>query len=201
MSETTSPGAGPVASSAEGVRAPSAGPPPTAQVLVVDDEPDHAEVMAEALRRLGHVCTLVHGLDEAQEELRHGAFDLVVTDLVMAGEADGMAVLETARETQPGAETVMVTAHGDIPTAVEAVNRGAFHFIEKPLDLAVFRSLCAQALEKAFLRSQNENLRQQIDEQFGFEGILGQSPPMRELITRLKQVAPTDIPVLITGES
>ncbi|MEM7682036.1 MAG: sigma-54 dependent transcriptional regulator [Planctomycetota bacterium] len=174
---------------------------PTAQVLVVDDEPDHAEVMAEALRRLGHVCTLVHGLGEARDELRHGAFDLVVTDLVMAGEADGMAVLETARETQPGAETVMVTAHGDIPTAVEAVNRGAFHFIEKPLDLAVFRSLCAQALEKAFLRSQNENLREQIDEQYGFEGILGQSPPMRELITRLKQVAPTDIPVLITGES
>ncbi|MEM9295747.1 MAG: sigma-54 dependent transcriptional regulator, partial [Planctomycetota bacterium] len=116
-------------------------------------------------------------------------------------EDDGMKVLERARATQPNAEVVMVTAHGDVATAKRAIKGGAFDFIEKPLDLAVFRSLCAQALEKAFLRSQNENLRQQIDEQFGFEGILGQSPPMRELITRLKQVAPTDIPVLITGES
>ena len=174
---------------------------PTAQILVVDDEPDHAEVMAEALRRLGHVCTLVHNLSAAKEELAHGQFDLVVTDLKMDTDTDGMQVLAAARAGQPGAETVMVTAHGDIPTAKQAIQNGAYEFIEKPLDLDVFRTLCTRALQQVFLRAQNDNLRGRLDEQYGFEGILGNSPAMREVITRLKQVAPSEIPVLITGES
>ena len=173
----------------------------TAQVLVVDDEPDHAEVMAEVLRRQGHVCTLVHDLPAARDELTHGQFDLVVTDLVMDGPRDGMDVLATARATQPNAQTIVVTAHGDIPTATAAVKAGAFHFIEKPLDLEVFRSLCDQAISAVALRAQNTQLRERLDEQFGFEGIIGHSPAIRELITRMKQVAPSNIPVLITGES
>ncbi|XAL99156.1 sigma-54 dependent transcriptional regulator [Phycisphaeraceae bacterium D3-23] len=174
---------------------------PSAQVLVVDDEPDHAEVMAEALRRLGHVCTLVHDLPAAQDELRHGQFDLVVTDLKMDHETDGMDVLAAARASQSAAETVMVTAHGDIPTAKQAIRNGAYEFIEKPLDLDVFRTLCTRALQQVFLRAQNDNLRERLDEQYGFEGIIGSSPAMRAVITRLKQVAPSEIPVLITGES
>ncbi|MEM9416136.1 MAG: sigma-54 dependent transcriptional regulator [Planctomycetota bacterium] len=174
---------------------------PSAQILVVDDEPDHAEVMAEALRRLGHVCTLVHDLAAAKDELKHGQFDLVVTDLKMDSETDGMDVLAAARASQPGAETVMVTAHGDIPTAKAAIRSGAYEFIEKPIDLDVFRTLCTRALQQVFLRAQNDNLRERLDEQYGFEGIIGNSPAMRSVITRLKQVAPSDIPVLITGES
>ena len=174
---------------------------PTAQVLIVDDEPDHAEVMAEVLRRLGHVCTLVHDLPTAIDELTHGQFDLVVTDLKMQGETDGMEVLAAARQSQQAAETIMVTAHGDIPTAKQAIKGGAYEFIEKPIDLDVLRTLCTRALETVFLRVQNTDLRQQIDEQFGFEGIIGQSPAMREVIAKLKQAAPANIPVLITGES
>lgn len=173
----------------------------TAQVLVIDDEPDHAEVMAEALRRLGHVCTLVHSLPEAKDELQHGNFDLVVTDLKMDADDDGMNVLAAARATQPNAETVMVTAHGDVPTAKAAIKGGAFDFIEKPLDLDVFRTLCNNALNTVFLRAQNDDLRSRLDEQFGFEGIIGNSPPIRQLITTMKQIAPSPIPVLITGES
>jgi len=174
---------------------------PTAQVLIVDDEPDHAEVMAEALRRLGHVCTLVHDLPAALDELRHGQFDLIVTDLKMTGESDGMEVLAAARQSQHGAETIMVTAHGDIPTAKQAIKGGAYEFIEKPIDLDVLRTLCTRALETVFLRAQNTELRQRVDEQFGFEGIIGQSPAIREVIARIKQAAPANIPVLITGES
>ncbi len=174
---------------------------PTAQVLVVDDEQDHAEVMAEALRRLGHVITTVHALPEAKDELQHGQFDLIVTDLVMDNPTDGLEVLRSARLHQPNAETIMVTAHGDVPTAVEASKAGAFHFIEKPLDLTLFRELCTRAIEAVFLRSQNTDLRRQVDETFGFEGIIGNSPLIRDLITRMKQVAPSTIPILITGES
>jgi two-component system response regulator HydG len=174
---------------------------PTAQVLIVDDEPDHAEVMAEVLRRLGHVCTLVHDLPGALDELKHGQFDLVVTDLKMDGETDGMEVLAAARQSQQTAETIMVTAHGDIPTAKQAIKGGAYEFIEKPIDLDVLRTLCNRALETVFLRAQNDELRSRVDEQFGFDGIIGQSPAMREVIAKLKQAAPANIPVLITGES
>jgi len=174
---------------------------PTAQILIVDDEPEHAEVMAEALRRLGHVCTIVNDRETAEDELKHGSFDLVVTDLVMDSDEDGMTVLKTARQTQPDAETIMVTAHGDVPTAKEAIRGGAYDFIEKPLDLDVFRTLCSHAIQAVMLRARNAELQDRIDDQHGFEGIIGQSPGIRRVIQTLKQVAQSDIPVLITGES
>jgi len=174
---------------------------PTAQVLIVDDEPGHAEVMAEALRRLGHVCTLVHSLNDANDELKHGQFDLIVTDLVMDNPDDGQKVLASARQSQPDAETIMVTAHGDVPTAKAAIKGGAYDFIEKPLDLDVFRTLCTHAIQAVMLRAQNNQLHERLDEQFGFEGIIGTAPSIRSLITTMRQVAPSNIPVLITGES
>jgi DNA-binding NtrC family response regulator len=173
----------------------------TAQVLVVDDEPEHAEVMAEALRRLGHVCTIVADLPSAKDEIGHGQFDLIVTDLVMGNEDDGMKVLAAARQSQSNAETIMVTAHGDVPTAKAAIRGGAYDFIEKPLDLEVFRTLCDHAIQAVAMRAQNADLRGRLDEQFGFEGIIGSSWAIRQVITRLRQIAPSNIPVLITGES
>jgi len=176
-------------------------PDMTAQILVVDDEEDHAAVMAEALRRLGHVCTMVYDLEGARDELKHGNFDLVVTDLVMQGQEDGLEVLGVARATQPNAETILVTAHGDVPTATRALKQGAYHFIEKPLDLGVFRSLCEQAIKAVMQRDQISHLRGRLNQEYGFEGIIGTSPQIRHVIQVLRQIAPSDIPVLISGES
>ncbi|MEY3027158.1 MAG: hypothetical protein RLZZ238_2055 [Planctomycetota bacterium] len=172
-----------------------------AQVLVVDDERDHAEAMAEALRKPGHVCTIVHSLAAAREELLHGHFDVIVTDLVMETETAGLEVLALARTEQPQAETIMVTAHGDIPTAKKALQGGAYDFIEKPVDLVVLRNLVHRAAETVSLRSQNETLRGQVESSFGFEGIIGESPAMRQVVTMVKQLAPSTLPVLVTGES
>jgi two-component system response regulator HydG len=173
----------------------------TAQVLIIDDEVDHAEVMAEALRKPGHVCTTVHSLAEAEEELRHGNFDVIVTDLVMEHETAGLEVLKLAGEHQSGAETIMVTAHGDVPTAKAALQGGAYDFIEKPIDIEVLRNLVNRAAETVLLRHQNTSLRGQLDSAYGFEGIIGESAAIREIIGAIRQVAPTNIPVLITGES
>jgi two-component system response regulator HydG len=172
-----------------------------AQVLVVDDEVDHADTMAESLRRPGHVCTIVHSLAEAEEELRHGSFDVVVTDLVMDSETAGLTVLELARQHQDDVETILVTAHGDVPTAKAALQGGAYDFLEKPLDLEVFRNLVNRAAEAVLLRHQNAALRGQLDAAYGFEGIIGESPAIRRVIATVRQVAPTSIPVLIAGES
>jgi len=170
-------------------------------MLIVDDETEHAEVMAEALRRLGHVCTLVHDLEAAVDEIRHGQFDLIVTDLVMESETDGMKVLEAVRQHQPSAETIMVTAHGDIPTAKEALRAGAYDFIEKPLDLEHFRHLCQKAIAAVQLRQHNVALKREVDDRFGLEGIIGNSPAIQRVLATVRQIAPGEIPVLITGES
>lgn len=181
--------------------APNSAEPLRAQVLIVDDEPEHADVMAEALRKPGHICTVVHSLHAATEEVVHGAFDVIVTDLVMEHETAGLKVLELAKTHQPDAETIMVTAHGDVPTAKAALQGGAYDFIEKPLDLVVFRNLVSRAAETVHLRQQNASLRGQVNAAYGFEGIIGDSAAIRQVIGMIKQVAPSNLPVLITGES
>jgi len=172
-----------------------------AQILIVDDEPDHAETMGEALRRQGHICTIVHAASEAAEEIRYGAFDVIVTDLAMEAEDSGLLVLSEAREHQPDAETIMVTAHGDVATAKAALKGGAYDFIEKPLDLEVFRNLVTRAIETVRLRHANTRLQGKVDAAWGFEGIIGDSPAIRKVISIIKQVGPSNIPVLITGAS
>ena len=182
-----------------------------AQVLIVEDEADHADVMADALRKPGHVCTIVNSVAGALEELKGGAFDVIVTDLRMPNSAgkDGVAsdggdaglrVLEAARRLQPSAETIMVTAHGDVPTARAAFKQGAYDFIQKPLDLEVFRNLVNRAAETVLLRHQNDELKVQA-ESAGFDGLVASSEPMRRVLRTIRTVAPSNIPVLITGES
>src|SRR5690606_8267596 len=184
---------------------------PRAQVLIVEDEPDHAEVMAEALRKPGHVCTIVHDVPAALAELRGGVFDVVVTDLRMPDSAGangvasdggnaGMIVLRNARELQPDAESIMVTAHGDVATARAAFKEGVFDFIEKPLDLELFRSLVNRAAETVLLRHQSGELSDLV-QHAGFEGIIAGSEPMRRILQTVRTVAQANIPVLITGES
>ena len=177
---------------------------PTAQILIVEDEIEHAEVMAEALRRLGHVCTIVHDLSSAQDEMKHGQFDLIVTDLVMDSEEDGLKVLAIARRDQPHAETVLVTAHGDVPTCRAALKQGAFDFIEKPLDLDVFRSLISHALHAVMIRNQGATVTtgpNGIQEEAATAGIIGTSPAIRMVLATLRRVATSNLSVLITGES
>mgnify|MGYP001966501764 CR=1 FL=1 len=172
-----------------------------AQVLIVDDEGEHAEVMAEALRKPGHVCTIVNGLEAAREELLHGVFDVVVTDLVMEHETAGLDVLSLVQEQQPDAATILVTAHGDIPTAKAALQGGAYDFIEKPLDLVVFRNLVDRAAETVLLRHRAARLEDQLDAAYGIEGIIGESAGIRGVINQIRKVAPSTLPVLVTGES
>ena len=182
-----------------------------AQVLIVEDEPEHAEAMAEALRKPGHVCTIVHSVADALDELRHGVFDVIITDLRMPGSggshgvaADGgdagMIVLQYAKQRQPNAEAVMVTAHGDVPTARAAFKLKAYDFIEKPLDLDVFRSLINRAAEAVLLRHQAQGMEDLVQHE-GFEGIIAGSEPMRRILQTVRTVAASNLPVLITGES
>ena len=180
-----------------------------AQVLIVEDELEHADAMADALRRPGHVCTIVGDVESAMAELEGGSFDVIVTDLrmpssggtrgVAADGADaGLVVLRKARELQPGARTIMVTAHGDVATARAAFRDGVFDFIEKPLDLEVFRSLVNRAAEQAVLRAEAGDAKELVGE---VGGIVAGSEAMRSILRTVQTVARSSLPVLVTGES
>ncbi len=170
-------------------------------ILVVDDEREHAQVMCEALTRLGHACDVAYDYADAEAHLDRKRYDVVVTDLMMGGKPEGMEVLKRARHRQPSPVVVLVTAHADIPTCKAALAQGAYDYIEKPLDLDYFRAQVNRAAERAALQKQNEILQEQLIGQAGFEGIIGASGSMKSVLQTARQVAASDIPVLIMGES
>src|SRR4051812_31381899 len=91
-------------------------------ILIVDDEREHAQVMCEALVRLGHRCDVTYNLAEARGRMDRKPYDVIVTDLVMDGRRDGLEVLRATREKSPQPPVILVTAHADIPTCKEALN-------------------------------------------------------------------------------
>ncbi len=169
-------------------------------VLLVDNDPDHAAAMAESLERIGFVCTLATTGPEGAKLVDEKNWDIIVTDLVM-NEVDGMAILNQAREKQPNCEVILVTGHASVPKAVEAMQQGAFNFLEKPISPKRLQAAASKASDSVRLRNQNLNLQSRLDERFGFENLIYASDSMKGVITRLKRIAPTDVGVLITGET
>lgn len=169
-------------------------------VLVVDDDEGHAEALAEGLEMDGYQCTLAHDGRTAIETMGSRAFDVIITDLVMKG-VDGLEVLEHAARLQPEAAVLLVTGHGSVETAVDAMRRGASDYIEKPVRLTELRTRLERALETRRLRRDNHELRAQLDERYGLEGLVGNSPAMKRVFDVLKQVSPTTATVLVLGES
>ena len=127
-------------------------------------------------------------------------FDVIITDLVM-NDVDGLGILARAKNAQPDTEVILLTGHGTVPSAVEAMRKGAFNYLLKPLDIHQLRVSAEKAAESARLRRTNVELKRRLDEKFGFEGVIGDSPQMRDVIERLKRIAPTNATVLIQGET
>ena len=171
------------------------------RVLIVDDEVDHADAISEAIARIGLPVKQAHNLVDAKRFFTEDEFDLVITDLRMDSLRDGFDLLEFVRRTRPGTEVIVVTAHGDVTTAVEAMRNGAWDFIQKPLDLDIIRAQVRRAAEKIRLHKQNSRFQIALDQKFGMQGIIGNSEPMRRALQMVRQIAPTDISVLILGES
>ena len=170
------------------------------RILLVDNDPDHARAMAESLERVGYTCVIATGGPEGCREIEQQTFDVVVTDLVM-NEVDGMGVLKQARELLPECEVIMVTGHATVPKAVEAMQEGAFNFLENPSTPKRLQAGTEKAGESVRLRLQNIELNQRLDERFGFENLIYSSSSMQGVVERLKRIAPTDAGVLITGET
>ena len=171
------------------------------EVLVVDDEPAHAEVVAASLEKVNAACVVVHSQREALDEIKRRAFDVVVTDLMLETNDAGLEVLRATKQERPETEVVLMTAFNGVETAVEAMLEGAFNYLQKPLDLKQLRSIVQKAGDAARLRRVNRQLKERLDEKFGFDGVVGGSPAMLKTLDRLKRIAPTDATVLILGET
>ena len=170
------------------------------EVLIVDNDRAHAEVVAESLDRVGFRCRVATSGTRGAEIIEEAPFDVVITDLVMS-DIDGLGILKRAKAEQPDAEVILMTGHGTVPSAVEAMQQGAFNYLLKPLDLGQLRAITEKAAESARLRRANVELKRRLDEKFGFEGVVGDSPQMRDVIERLRRIAPTNASVLIEGET
>jgi len=176
-------------------------PSPPLRVLVIDNDPAHAQAMLESLERVGsYDCTVATSGPEGARRIEQETWDIIFTDLVMS-DVDGMEILSRAKQALPDCEVVVVTGHASVPKAVEAMQQGAFNFLEKPITPSRLRAVAEKAAEAVRLRRQNFELNQRLDERFGFEGIIYVSEKMKGVIERVKRVAPTDATVLIAGEN
>ncbi|MEO6079090.1 MAG: sigma-54 dependent transcriptional regulator [Steroidobacteraceae bacterium] len=166
---------------------------PDARVLIVDDEPDLVELVALTLSRMGLHPASAATLRDAQRLLLSESFDLVLCDMRLP-DGDGLDLLDWLQNRRPGLPCAVITAHGNVETAVRALKKGAFDFLSKPLDLGALRRLITSAL-KLGERSEDGSLT--------FQGprLLGHSEPMRLLREMISRVARSQAPVHVAGES
>ena len=168
-------------------------------ILIVDDEKNAREGLARALQRQYDVRTADNG-QTALEALRTAPVDVLLSDVRMPG-MDGLTLLQRAMAQSPQPVCIMLTAYGTIELAVEAMRRGAYDFMTKPINLDRLEILLRRALHTRSVETENQALRAQLDQKFGLTNLVGESAAMHEVFETVKQVAPARATVLITGES
>ena len=178
-------------------RAAEAGAP--LDILLVEDEPEIAEPIAEALRREGHRLTVVSHGDRALKRLEEEVYDLLICDIRLPG-ADGLSIFRRVREQQPAAKVILMSAYGSVAEAVAAVKDRAVDYLAKPFAMSELLRTVQQVGEERRIEQSVLRARGQLDR--GSEtSIVGETPPMVTLISRIQAVADSDAPVLITGET
>jgi two-component system response regulator HydG len=168
-------------------------------VMVIDDLDSARQMVKRALSRSYDVYDFA-SVAEALPALDRAPFDCVVTDLRMPG-IDGLEGLKRFHAKIPELPVVIVTAFATVETAVEAMKAGAFDYLKKPFEPEELELLVGRAVEHMRLRRENQQLRSALDGTFSVQGIVGRSAAMRDLVSILERVAPTDVPILVEGES
>ncbi|UCD87494.1 MAG: sigma-54-dependent Fis family transcriptional regulator [Desulfobacterales bacterium] len=173
---------------------------PVHKILVVDDDPEILEVIADVLREGGYAVDTAPDGTKAIKSIDAEFYDLIVTDLKMP-KVDGMKVLRHVVDQSPDTMCIILTGYGTIESAVEAIKAGAFHYITKPIKSGEILMVVAKALKYKLLERENILLRQQLRKKYRFENFVGDSRPIQEVFELIEKVADTDSTVLVTGES
>ena len=170
--------------------------------LVVDDEEAIRESLAAWLTKDGYRVSTAESADAALARIARQTYDLYLVDIKMPG-MDGIELLTRIKEGQPDALIIIITAHGTVQTAVEAMKRGANDYICKPFDPEELSLIMERLAATKALREENTALREQLmaHQTLSFEGIVAQSEAMQAVFATIEDVAPTAAPVLVCGES
>ena len=171
-----------------------------ARILIVDDELIARQNLEHILRKEGYVTVCAENGEAAIRQLEHGEFDLVLTDLRMQP-VDGMELLRTTKQLFPNTEVIMLTGYATVNSAVEAMQKGAYHYVAKPYNFEEVRVLVRQALDKRQLRLEVGELRRRLEDRQDVPLLIGNSQEMENLRKTIEQIAPADCSVLIQGET
>ena len=175
--------------------------PPSARVLVVDDDPQDRQRLASIISDLGYLCETAADGELALEKLGAASFDAIVSDLMMP-RMDGFELLRTLFERGDLTPAIVLTGAGSIDQAISIVHDlRAFWFLEKPARPAVLATLLERAIQHKSLVKETERLHRQLSDQGFLADLIGVSQPMREIFSLIQQIAPSSASVLITGES
>ncbi len=169
-------------------------------ILIVDDEKHYPLILSEVLEEEGYASLTASSGMEALDILNTQLIDLVLTDVKMPG-MSGIDLLEKAKKLKPDLPVIVMTAHGSVEKAVEAMHKGAHTFIQKPFENEALIAHIAKALALYKIVEENNLLRDAMHSRYQFDHIIGKSKPMQELYETIKKVAPTNASVLIEGES
>jgi two-component system NtrC family response regulator len=170
-------------------------------ILIVDDEPNIRAGLARALECDSYSISTAKDAEEALRLFRSMGHLLVLTDLKMPGSSDGIDLVRTIKDVRPETLIIVITAHGSVETAVEAMRLGAHDYLSKPIDLGSLRLQVRNAFDHYRLKQENRRLRERLAVAGEIPEMIGQSAAIREVFARIRQVAETDVTILIQGES
>jgi DNA-binding NtrC family response regulator len=172
----------------------------SAKILIVDDEKVALRNLEHVMKKEGYAVVATQSGQNALKILEEQQFDVILTDLKME-KVDGMQILQRCREVSPDTEVIMITGFATLESAVNTMKHGAFYYIAKPFKLDEVRKVVKEAVEKVRLKTENRQLREQLETYQGKVKIITQDPNMERLLNTARQVAPTDCNIIITGES
>lgn len=169
-------------------------------ILVVDDDSAHRIMLRTLLGDWGYRVLMADNGSTAIQKVARQAFDLILMDVRMLN-VSGLEALESIKRYNPAIPVIIMTAYSSVETAVEALKKGAYDYLTKPLDFDKLRLSIKRAMEHVQLKAENRFLKEAIGEHFNLHNIIGRSPTMVKLLETVAQVAPSEATVMITGES
>lgn len=170
-------------------------------VLVVDDDPDTQDLLSEVLSGEGYRVSTSGSGEEALRIGQQERFDVIISDMRLGPDLNGLDVLRAYKSIQPESEVILITAFGSMETAIEAVKAGAFDYISKPFKIDEVLLQVSRAIESRRLIRENRNLKRQLGAQGQLSSLVGRSPAMLEIYKKIAMVADARSTVLISGES
>ena len=171
-----------------------------ANILIVDDEKNIRRSLSIGLEEMGHKIFEAASGEEAIKSIEKEVYDVIITDLIME-KIDGISLLRKSKEISPSTEVLIMSAHGTISKAVEAIHEGAYDFIVKPFSLDQLEMVLMKLLSQVELKKTVKHLKAVLASQYPVQDVVAVSPAMREVMHRVRLIADSNVPVLIQGES